>query len=117
MRHTITFLSRLSVPALALTLALPALAQAPAPAAEAAAIVPAESGPPAGGARIERITHEDGLSRIDELRVGGQTRSIAVQPKNGAPGYEITPLPAGADLTDTQNKGSTGKSRWRILNF
>jgi hypothetical protein len=49
--------------------------------------------------------------------VGGETRSIAVQPKNGAPGYEIKPLPAGADLTETQNKGSTGKSRWRILNF
>jgi hypothetical protein len=117
MRHTTTLLSRLSAPVLALTLALPALAQAPAPAAEAAAVVPAESGPPANGARIERITHEDGLSRIDELRVGGQTRSIAVQPKNGAPGYEITPLPAGAELIETQNKGSTGKSRWRILNF
>jgi hypothetical protein len=120
MRHTTTplsRLSRLSVPALALTLALPVLAQAPAPAAEATAVVPAESGPPASGERIERITHEDGLSRIDELRVGGQTRSISVQPKNGAPGYEITPVPGGADLTDAQNKGSTGKSRWRILNF
>ena len=57
------------------------------------------------------------LTRIEEVRVGGQTQSIDVQPKNGAPGYEITPLPAGADLTETQNKGSTGKSRWRILNF
>ena len=81
-------------------------------------VVPAESAPAAKSERIERITHEDELSRIDELRVGGQTRSIEVQPKNGAPAYEIAPAPGGADLTDSTTKsGSTGKSRWRILNF
>lgn len=116
MRHTTSPTLRLvrqCLPALAFAVSLPVLAQAPAPAAAA----PAESPPVEAGTRIERITHEDGLSRIDELRVGGQTRSIAVQPKNGAPGYEITPLPGGADLSETPNGGSTGKSRWRILNF
>jgi len=98
---------------LAATLTAQAQAQAVAP----AAVVPAESEPAARSERIERITHEDKLSRIDELRVGGQTRSISVQPKNGAPGYEITPAPGGADLSDPQGKGNTGKSRWRILNF
>ncbi len=79
---------------------------------------PAESAPAAKSERIERITHEDGLSRIDELRVGGQTRSIEVQPKNGAPSYEIAPAPGGADLSDSTTKGgSTGKSRWRVFNF
>ncbi len=79
---------------------------------------PAESAPAARSERIERITHEDSLSRIDELRVGGQTRSIEVQPKNGAPSYEIAPAPGGADLSDSTTKGgSTGKSRWRIFNF
>ena len=44
--------------------------------------------------RIERITVEDGGSRVDELRVGGQTKSITVKPKSaegGIPEYEVTP--------------------------
>ncbi|WP_313314415.1 hypothetical protein [Pulveribacter sp.] len=38
--------------------------------------------------RVQRIVVEDAGSRVDELRVGGQTQSITVQPKTG------TPLPA-----------------------
>ena len=38
--------------------------------------------------RVERIVVEDAGSRVDELRVGGQTQHITVQPKTG------TPLPA-----------------------
>ena len=80
--------------------------------------VPAESPPVKPGARIERITHEDDLARVDELRVGGQTLSIEVTPKNGAPAYEIAPAPGGADLSDSPaSQGNTGRSRWRILNF
>jgi hypothetical protein len=95
---------------LALGAALPALAQT--------APAPAESAPlPAGQEKaIERITHEDALSRIDEVRVGGQTRSIAVQPKNGAPAYEVAPLPAADTATEGQG-GSSGRSRWRVLSF
>lgn len=66
--------------------------------------------------RTDRIQHEDALTRVDELRVGGQTRSITVQPKNGAPAYEVTPLTGSEDPSATRN-GSTGKSRWRLLNF
>ncbi len=98
--------------ALALAAPLSVQAQTPAP----AAVAPAESEALARGERIERITHEDKLSRIDELRVGGQTRSISVQPKNGAPGYEIAPA-VGAEPAETQGAGNAGKSRWRILNF
>jgi len=103
---------RLLLLTIALGTALPALAQT-APAAAA----PPESTPlPAGQEKaIERITHEDALSRIDEVRVGGQTRSIAVQPKNGAPAYEVAPLP-GAD-TAIEGQGSSGRSRWRVLSF
>ena len=45
------------------------------------------------GQRIERIVVEDAGSRIDELRVGGETRSITVQPKVGGklPAYEVRP--------------------------
>ena len=44
--------------------------------------------------RIERITVEDGGSRVDELRVGGQTKSITVKPKSAEgniPDYEVIP--------------------------
>ncbi|MDP3253264.1 MAG: hypothetical protein Q8M77_15275 [Hydrogenophaga sp.] len=67
--------------------------------------------------RIERITHEDGLTRIDEVRVGGQTQSIDVQPKNGAPAYQIQPEAAGATDTGGKRTGNAGRSSWRVLNF
>lgn len=38
--------------------------------------------------RVERIVVEDAGSRVDELRIAGQTQNITVQPKTG------TPLPA-----------------------
>lgn len=44
--------------------------------------------------RIERLTVEDGGSRVDELRVGGQTKSITVKPKSAEgniPEYEVIP--------------------------
>lgn len=64
--------------------------------------------------KTERITHEDAGSRIDELRVGGQTRSIQVQTKTRVPGYDVKPLDASQP---DDGKGSTGKSSWRLLNF
>ena len=41
--------------------------------------------------KVERIRHEDAGSVIDEVRYGGQTQSITVQPKANVPGYEIQP--------------------------
>ncbi len=80
---------------------------------------PAEVGPATPGQRVERITHEDQLTRIDELRVGGQTQRIDVQPKNGAPAYEISPVrsaePPGQGAGE--RTGNAGKSSWRIFNF
>ena len=72
--------------------------------------------------RVERITHEDAGSRVDELRVGGVTRQIEVQTKSGLPGYQIQPAtpdrgaaaPAG-ERTGAQ--GSGGRASWRLLNF
>jgi hypothetical protein len=62
------------------------------------------------GKRIERLSHEDDRSRIQELRVGGQTESIDVQPKNGAPAYQVGP---------SQNAPSPqqGRSFWRLFEF
>jgi len=41
--------------------------------------------------RVEHIVVEDAGSRIQELRVGGQTQNITVQPKTGTPlpSYEV----------------------------
>jgi hypothetical protein len=90
-----------------LALALTAAAQTgPAPAEAAASSVPP-------GPRVQRITHEDALTRIDELRVGGQTRSIDVQPKNGAPAYQVAPPQTG----QSTEPGRGGQSSWRILRF
>jgi hypothetical protein len=119
MSKSITFpsVARLSVLSIALAAACAAQAQT-VEANQTTAPVPAESPAAKPSERIERITHEDELSRVDELRVGGQTRSIEVTPKNGAPAYEIVPAPGGADLSEgASGKSSTGKSRWRILNF
>ena len=69
--------------------------------------------------RAESITHEDAGSRIDELRVGGQTQSIEVQPKNGAPAYQIQPDNGNGAGGESGGKrtGNAGRSSWRILNF
>ena len=62
--------------------------------------------------RIERIRVEDEGSRVDELRVGGETKNITVQPKVGnLPAYEVQPQNSeGAD-------GTNGRRVWRALQF
>ena len=53
--------------------------------------------------RIERIHIEDSGASIDELRVGGETKTIDVQPKGGMPAYQIEPV--------------SGERTWKILGF
>lgn len=60
---------------------------------------------------IERIRTEDAGSRIDELRVGGQTQSIVVQPKGDLPAYEVKP----ADARGMPGPG--GARTWNFLRF
>jgi hypothetical protein len=89
-------------------------AQAPAPTAAVQATArphdPALE-PGRGNQTIERIRTEDAGSRIDELRVGGQTQSIVVQPKGDMPAYEVRPMDA--------RPGSTqgGTRVWNFLRF
>jgi starvation-inducible outer membrane lipoprotein len=80
---------------------------------------PAEASPLDPGQRVERITHEDKFTRIDELRVGGQTLRIEVQPKNGAPPYEIAPVRSteSSGQGAGERSGNAGKSSWRLFNF
>ena len=53
--------------------------------------------------RTERIHIEDAGSSIDELRVGGETRSITVQPKGDMPSYQVQP--------------GSGQRSWKIAIF
>jgi len=53
--------------------------------------------------RIERIHLEDAGSVIDELRVGGETKSIDVKPKGGMPAYQVAP--------------GSGERSWKVLGF
>ena len=64
--------------------------------------------------KAESITHEDAGSRIDELRIGGQTRRIEVQTKSSLPPYQVQPLDA-SPLDQSQR--SAGKSSWRLMKF
>ena len=86
-----------SAPLLLALAAGPALAQSQVPPAAPppdAALTPSEQREPLEGRRnqrVQRIVVEDAGSRVDELRVGGQTQSITVQPKTGTPmpPYEV----------------------------
>lgn len=70
--------------------------------------------------RTERIRVEDEGSRVDELRVGGQTQSIAVQPKAGnMPGYEVQ-SPDGARSRAGSRNGAettTAPRVWNVMKF
>lgn len=69
---------------------------------------------------IQRIRTEDAGSRIDELRVGGETQSITVQPKVGSsiPSYEVKPPDSAKGNTPSASSGDTNGSRvWNVLKF
>src|ERR1700761_8259436 len=69
-------------------------AQTPPPAQQAApANKPTEAEKENGrqNQKIEHIHTEDSGATVDEVRVGGQTMSITVKPKNNAPAYNVMP--------------------------
>ena len=53
--------------------------------------------------RAERLHLEDSGAKIDELRIGGETKTIDVTPKGGMPAYQIQP--------------TTGARSWKIWGF
>lgn len=69
--------------------------------------------------RAERIEVEDAGSRVDELRIGGQTQSITVQPKTGElPAYEVQP--PGSQLHNrsrSDTNDTNGPRVWNVLKF
>lgn len=113
-----SILPRLHLPRLSLLLsALPLLACLP---ALAQGVRPGEALQGPANQTIERITHEDAGSRIDEVRYGGQTESITVQPKSGLPAYQIDPgaNSRGRPANRQEEAGGTGGQRtWNLKRF
>lgn len=98
---------------LVLLLAGAASAQTP-----AAAPTPAES-KKSVEQRAERLVHSDSGSRVEELRVGGETRRIEVETRGALPGYQVAPQ-TGNQAPDSglgERAGGAGRSSWRLLNF
>ncbi|HYW57595.1 MAG TPA: hypothetical protein VE934_11580 [Polaromonas sp.] len=100
----------------------PAFAQTPAPAAAKAPILEPGTNPASNRPEqtIQRITVEDAGSRIDEVRVGGETQSITVQPKLNVPAYEVLPSEAskgGGSGPSQSGAGAAGKRVWNVLKF
>ena len=89
----------------------------------AVAQAPLDRGPelePRKNQKIERLRAEDGANRIEEVRVGGETQSITVQPKAPVPPYEMQPSDLArrrpADARDGLS-GSGGKRVWNVFGF
>lgn len=67
--------------------------------------------------RVERIRVEDEGSRVDEVRIGGQTRSITVTPKvSDMPAYEVQPS-EGVRNRSRSSSDTTGPRVWNIRKF
>ncbi len=98
-----------------------ALAQAPAAAPNAATAplaASADKTPARSDKKIEHIRTEDGGTRIDELRVGGETEKITVQPKTGGPAYEVKPAEGARGTAPASANNDTNGSRvWNVLKF
>jgi hypothetical protein len=81
---------------------------------------PADTPQPLDGRRnqkIERIRIEDSGARIDELRVGGQTQSITVQPKADVPEYEFQPSDLARSRPADNRDGLSSPSSQRVWNL
>jgi hypothetical protein len=116
MKHAL----RLLVAAAAALPLAAAMAQAPAqdaaPPARAEAPAPSQSGRP--DQAIQRIRTEDAGTRIDELRVGGETQQITVQPKTGGAAYEVKPAEGARGTAPAATSNDTNGSRvWNVLKF
>lgn len=102
--------------------ASPVLAQnPPANAVQAApdATAPAPRAPQGdkNNQRTEHIRVEDEGSRVDEVRIGGQTQSITVTPKVGdMPAYEVQPT-EGVRNRSRSSADTTGPRVWNVMKF
>jgi len=69
--------------------------------------------------KIEFIRIEDAGNRIDEVRVGGQTQVITVQPKADVPAYEVPSSDMARNRPVETREGTPGSKQrvWNIFGF
>jgi hypothetical protein len=69
--------------------------------------------------KVERIHLEDSGSVIDEVRYGGQTQSVTVQPKANVPAYEIQPTDLAHSRPTYRDGASSpqGQRVWNLFHF
>lgn len=78
---------------------------------------------PTAGARTPavRISHQDAGSRVDELRVRGQTQEITVTPAGQLPTYEVQPGSSQRYQSHQMGRhasdGTNGPRRWKLGEF
>ena len=87
-------------------------------AADSAAPAAAQAKKPRPDKKIERIRTEDAGTRIDELRVGGETQQITVQPKTGGAAYEVKPAEGARGTAPASTSTDTNGARvWNVHKF
>ena len=64
--------------------------------------------------RVEHIRTEDAGSRVDEVRAGGETKSITVQPKANVPPYSVQPTDPANMGAGESAPGAPGRRVWKI---
>lgn len=87
-----------------------------------AAPLPRENSTPLNSRQNQTIRHvhvEDGGAKVDEVRHGGQTQSISVQPKANVPGYEVLPNDGGRERQGSAetSSGGNGPRVWNVMKF
>ncbi len=82
-----------------------------------ASATPAQAAPARPERAVERMRIQDAGSRIDELRVGGETQSISVQPAGSAPAYEVRPADASRAPAGSAGQDGAGARFWNVLKF
>ena len=105
---------------IALPVTTAALAQTAAVPVQPQSVEAAPAKPARPDQTIQRIRTEDAGTRIDEVRIGGETQSITVQPKTGnnTPAYEVKPPDSAKGNAPSQSTGDTNGSRvWNVLKF
>ena len=82
-------------------------------------LVAANPPSPATDQRLERIRIEDNGSMVEEIRYGGRSQSITVQPKAAVPEYEIVPNDSARSrgLARDALSGAPGQRVWNFLRF
>ena len=66
--------------------------------------------------RVQHIRTEDAGSRVDEVRSGGETKSITVQPKAAVPAYDVRPADASGTGANSREAGpgAAGPRVWKL---